>query len=195
MSRLIADLGALVVHPGGSIEGVRILQVAQLEVGAESTDRKTSARFQRRRHPGEHIGVRRTVLLPSEKSKPALTQRNHRVVGIRSGEVAGVDPGKDCRKRLLCRRRRGEIDERLGDINPLDPDPGASKCQRMTARAAPHVEKSIARLEPEGVEEERDFLVGPLRERVPQIRCSHDVGHSFEPMADGRHFGRCRFRR
>ena len=74
MARLIADLGALVVHAGRSIERVRILQVAQLEIGAEGAECHSAARFQRHRHSGEHIGVRPAVLFPSKKSKTALAQ-------------------------------------------------------------------------------------------------------------------------
>ena len=76
----------------------------------------------------------------------------------------------------------GQVDEALGDVDAVDRDAPPGQLVGVAAGTAADVEHPHARLEPEGVDEEVDLLLGALGEGVAEVGRAEVVGDRLEPV-------------
>jgi hypothetical protein len=76
----------------------------------------------------------------------------------------------------------GQADELGAVVDADDVEAPARQRERMASRAAPDVEHAHPRLQPECVDQETHLLLGPHRERVPEVCGTEERRHTVEPV-------------
>ena len=177
---LVADLGALVVHARVGVEGVAVLEPADLEVGGERRHGGDAAGPQRTGDAGEHVavGVQRRSRASGE-AEGALAQRDGGVeLGVES-KVPGIGAHEAGAR---WRVGSGDVDEPLADVDADDLHPPFGEGVGVPAGPAADVEHPLAGPQAEGVDQELDLLLGALGERVAEVGGAEVVGDRLEPV-------------
>ena len=175
-SRTVATL---VQHAGRGIERLAVLEEPD---GERSTRTRVSASRppgrSARGDPAEHVDL----VAPAEQPEAALAQADHGVELAVERELAHVEHLEASPASALGRRRvTGERDEVGRVVDADDVDARAGRARARGARARSRRRAPAARLEPERVDEEVDLLLGPLRERVAQVRRPEERRDRVEP--------------
>ena len=114
------------------------------------------------------------------RTRPGTRRSRHRTpASIREGPGVHADERGRCARRCALGR---DGDEPLRDVDADHLDPPRREREGVTARTTTDVEHALPRSQLEHVDEERDLLLGALRERVPQVRRTEMVGQRLEPV-------------
>ena len=166
-----------------------VLEVADREDGRERAHREARRPGGRRRRSGRRPRSRRARR--AARSRPG-TGRSRRRTRRRRSRSRTSSSSNVAGELVGGRGVAGERDElrRLWST-PTTSMPAPGQRERVTPRPAADVEHPHPRLERERVDEEVDLLLGPLGERVPQVRRPEELGDRVEPVRilDGWHAG------
>lgn len=172
LTRLVGDLGGLVVDRGGGVEVVLFLQPAHLEVRREGRNGYAAGRAQSVAHARQHRCVGTQVggivrIGQSGESEGSLAQGDRRVdtqavEAIVADHLAGIGAVElhqvaDAALfgQVACHRH-----ESLTDVDTDHPYPLLGQFHRMAARATAHVQHRRTRRQTQCVNEEGDLLAG-----------------------------------
>jgi len=174
-ARLVAQDGRLVDHPGGGVERLAVLEPRTAKYGWNAGQRRAPPW---RRHPA--IPATTAASPPPRSPNPPW----HRQTAASNGssaapasvrEVAHVEHHEPGVEPLPPPGGlAGELDEALGPVDAGDPE--APPGQGEACRPGPHPRRAPSlRREAERLHEEAHLLLGPLGERVPQVRRTQEL--------------------
>lgn len=168
----------LVVHPRRGIEPVAALEEAHRERDVEGAQCEPSTRSQRRGEAGEQT----LVFAAAEQTEATLTQADDGIEVTALVELAHVGNAELHAQLFVVGGLTREVDELLGVVDTDDVHPAPSQREGVTSRSAAHVEHTRARTQSEPLEQERDLLLGSVRERVAEVRGPEEPRELVEPV-------------
>src|SRR4051794_25348683 len=171
---LVAELRDFVKDSGAHVEFLVRLEPPDREIGGERGDRDSPAWTNGLRDPSDDPGI----VVATEQAEATLAETDHRFELAVESQITYVENLEGCEEVTFGGARLGHRDEGLGEVDAVNFDPTARQRKRMAAGTTAHVEHTRARIHRERVDQERDFLLGALRERHYPTGIRRPVGLS-----------------